>query len=257
MNVFYGFSIRFSFMVCLSAHLFLTGLHQRAKAQEVKINKVVLNGDLVEIYYDLKDENPDHSYILSLYSSRDNYIQPLQAVDGDIGIDVKVGGNKHIIWKAKEELGESYNGAIALELKGSLYVPFIEMAGIQEGQTFKRGKPYDVVWTGGRGDNILNFELYQGESLVGTFEERPNTGNTIFEIPTKIKPGEDYRLRISDTRNRDEVVFTNSFSVKRKIPLGIKIGAAFAIGALTGYLINELKPTVEPEIPEPPLPTRR
>lgn len=256
MNVNRGFSIRLALIVCFLAILFLTGPQQHARAQEVKISKVVLNGEQVEIFYDLKDENPDHGYILNLYSSRDNYIQPLQAVEGDIGIDVKVGGNKRIIWNAKEELGESYNGAIALELKGSLYVPFIEMAGILEGQTFKRGKPYDVVWTGGRGDNILNFELYQGESLVRTFEERPNTGNTIFEFPTKIKPGEDYRLRISDTRNRDEVVFTNSFSVKRKIPLGFKIGAAFAIGALTGYLINELKPTVEPDIPEPPLPTR-
>ena len=79
-----------------------------------------------------------------------------------MGIDIKVGDNKKIIWRAKEELGADFDGRLSLELKGSLYVPFISIEGLEEGAVFKRGKPNDVTWSGGRGDNVLNFELYKG-----------------------------------------------------------------------------------------------
>jgi len=232
-----------------------TFLYYTVSAQEVNITHVELQGSDVIIHYILQDEDLNRRYSLHLYNSIDNYIQPMEMVSGDIGVDIAVGENKKVVWHAMEELGEDFDGEVALELKGSIYIPFISMDGFEDYKLFKRGKPYDLIWSGGRGDNILNFELYQGDTKVKVFEERPNVGNTLLVIPTDVKPGKNYRFKISDTRNRDEVVFTSTFIIKRKIPLALKLGLGFAVGGIVGYLIGS-SDSSEPDIPEPPLPQR-
>lgn len=238
----------------LTLLLFLAGIS--LFAQEIQISSVKLHNGEVEVHYNLLDERIDRSYSVNLFTSKDNFIQPMDNVRGDIGIDIPVGENKIVVWNAKEELGSTYDGALSIELKGNYYVPFILIDGLYQGMEFKRGKSNDLVWSGGRGDNILNFELYRGENLVKVFDERPNTGNTSIVIPKKIKPGDNYRYKISDTRNRDEVVFTETFQVKRKYPLGLQIGAAAIIGFGLGYLVKTLIPEEERIINEPPLPAR-
>ena len=222
-------------------------------AQEVIISKIQLRERDVIIHYELKDPILERKYSLFLYTSSDNYILPLEKVSGDIGVDIAVGGNKKVVWHAGEEQGESFKGDLAFELKGSVYTPFIYFDGFEDYKEFKRGKPYELVWSGGRGDNILNFELYRGENKVHVFEERPNIGGTSLVIPTKIKAGKNYRLKISDKRNRDEVVFTSEFTIKRKVPLPVKLGVLFAVGVGTGLLVDYF---IKDEIPVPDLPSR-
>lgn len=223
-------------------------------AQKLAISDVQLAQGNVIITYELNDENIDRRYALHLYTSNDNYIQPLQLVSGDIGIDIAVGGNKKIIWKAKEELGADFVGDLAIELKGSVYVPFIYLDGFDDYKILKRGKPYDITWTGGRGDNVLSFELYRDDLKVKVFEERPNVGNSSIVITTDIKPGKNYRFKISDSRNKDEVIFTNYFRVKRKFPLALKLGLIAGVGTLIATMTQG--DTTEPIIEAPLKPTR-
>ena len=233
------------------------GVPYAVNAQDVRITNVDIQGGEVIIRYDLVDETVDRRYSLHLYSSQDNYIQPVQNVSGDIGVDIAVGGNKSVRWNAKEELGADFQGDIALELKGSIYIPFITFEGIEEGQQFKRGKSHDLAWSGGRGDNVLDFELYQGDNLVRAFDERPNVGNTTIIFPSDVKPGKNYRLRISDKRNKDEVIYTSSFVIKRKVALGIKVGLGLLVGGAVGVLVSSGSSSdSEAKIGEPPLPTR-
>ena len=230
-------------------------LQIKTNAQQVSIKQIELqaNGD-VNIYYDLEDGQEDRKYVLYLYASIDNFIQPLTNVEGEVGVDLNQGRDKKLVWHAKEELGEGFKGNVALELKGNTYVPFIALDGFDDYKVFKRGKAYDITWTGGRGDNILNFELYQGNNKVKVFEERPNVGNTSMVIPKDVKPGE-YRFKISDSRNRDEVVFTHDFQVKRKIPLVATIGAGVVVGGAVALLVQMLSTNDETKIGDPPSPT--
>lgn len=225
-------------------------------SQQIDITNIQLRDKVVEISYNIVDERIDRTYQIDLYNSIDNFIQPMEAVSGDVGVDIKVGANKKIIWDVEKELGSGYKGALSLEVKGNFYVPFITIDGISEGREFKRSVAYDFNWAGGRGDNILNFELYQGDNLVRGFEERPNTGNTKITIPSNVKPGDNYRFKISDANNRDEVVFTEAFKIKRKFPLYQKIGAAFILGVGVGILVDNLIPEKEFEIETAPLPNR-
>ncbi|MFN8340680.1 MAG: hypothetical protein U0V64_03350 [Cyclobacteriaceae bacterium] len=48
----------------------------------------------------------------------------------------------------------------------------------------------------------------------------------------------DYRLKITDSRKTDEIVYSDNFKVKRKLPLLLKVvpvaGIAAALAALSG-----------------------
>lgn len=225
--------------------------------QEIQIINIQQRGDKITVQYNLLDERLDRSYSVRLYTSMDNFIRPVDQVTGDVGVDIPVGPNKTIVWNAREELGEFYKGGIKLELKGQVYVPFVELDGIEKGMTFKRGVANDLVWFGGRGDNILSLELYQKDKLVKSFPELPNTGKASVTIPVKIKPGANYQYRISDSRNRDEVVYSKPFSIKRKVPLGTKLTVGTILGVGAYWLIKSLIPVTEPDIEGPPtLPTR-
>ena len=246
---------KFHSLVSIGALFLLLITPELAHSQEVIITDVKRVSDKVEIYYNIVDEKKDHSYSLQLYSSLDNYVQPLQQVEGDVGIDIKVGDFKKIIWNAKEELGEDFDERITLELKGSLYVPFITVDGLEEGRIFKREKPYELAWSGGRGDNVLSIELYKDNNVVHVFEERPNTGNTTLIIPSDVRPGKNYWLKITDSRNSDEVVYTPAFNIKRKYPLGLKVGLGVLVGGVIGYIIGSSSGEEE-TIGQPPQPKR-
>lgn len=220
--------------------ILFTLLIKSATAQDVNITQTELQGGDLVIHYELIDEDKDRRYTLHLYSSKDNYVQPLQNVEGDIGVDIRVGGNKKVIWHAREELGDDFNGNIGLELKGSIYTPFVSLDNFEDYGVLKRGKPYQITWSGGRGDNILQFELYQGDKKVHVFEERPNTGKTSISLPTDVKPGKNYYFKISDTRNRDEVVYTGNFKVRRKIPLVLKLGTGLILAGGVAILLDQM-----------------
>jgi hypothetical protein len=177
-------------------------------AQQIKMTSIELDEGDVYINYSLSDENPDRKYTLRLYSSLDNYISPLEQVEGDIGVDIPQGQNRRIVWHAKEELGDFFSDKVALELKGSVYIPFVSLNEFEENKIVKRTQSFQVNWAGGRGDNVLLFELYKGDKKVHVFEEKPNVGNTSLTIPRKVKPGKGYRLKISDQNNQDEIVYS-------------------------------------------------
>ena len=238
--------------------LFILSYSFSCSAQDVAINTVELKNGMVVLHYNLLDSNTEHQYTLRLYSSKDNFVQPLEKVAGDIGVAVPVGGNKTITWDARAELDSGFDGSVSLQLKGQIYTPFITLSHFEDIGTFKRGRPYELTWSGGRGDNVMNFDLYRGDEKVWTQANVANSGNLTLVIPTNVKPGKKYVFRISDAKNPDEVVYTVQFQIKRKIPLGVKVAAGLVVVGAVGYIVSTSSggTSGEPKIEEPPLPTR-
>lgn len=218
-----------------------------AAAQNFTMKRIELADQKVILHYDLTDTVVNRSYTLNLYSSQDNFLNPLQKTTGDIGMEVKPGLNKKITWDATSELGPDFDGNVAFEIRGRLYVPFIRISGFDEYKVIKRGKEYAITWSGGTPQNILNFDLYKGDKKVNTFANIANVGHNKLTLPTDTKPGKDYRLRISDTKNKDEVVTTGTFTVKRKVPLLMKILPLAAVA----YIITLFGDDDPKEIPDP------
>ena len=229
-------------------------------AQEFVIKKLEVDGENINIYYDLIDTTFNRTYTVNLYSSRDNFISPLSKVSGDFGLEVKPGGNRKIIWNAKQELGE-YEGKVGFEIKGKAYVPFIRFKGFKDQHVRKRGVKFDMLWTGGRANSLLNFELYRD----GKFVAAPNTnvaasvGKVEIMIPKSVKPGNNYQFKIIDSKNRDDVVFTEKFRVKAKVPAFLKIGAVAFVGAAVYFLATsgEDTPTGPDDIVDPTAPVKK
>lgn len=214
----------------------LSAVNNFCCAQQFTVKRVELANQQVIVHYDLTDDVTGRSYTLNVYGSHDNYLNPLQKITGDAGLEVKPGLNKKIIWDPKAELGENFSGSVALEVRGRLYIPFVRFTGFEEYRVLKRSKPYQLTWSGGTQQNILNFDLYKGEKKVATFANIANVGNYKLTLPTDTKPGKNYRFKITDTKNKDEVVYTGLFAVKRKTPLLLKVLPLLAVGYIAATL---------------------
>lgn len=240
-----------TFLTCL--FLLLPGAS--VVAQTFSITKVERISDQIVLHYDLMDTVASRRYTINLYSSSDSFTTPLEKVAGDIGLEVKPGGNRRIIWKARDELGAAFAGNVRLEVRGKVYVPFVKLDGFDDYKVFKRKKSYKVTWTGGRGNSVLNFDLYRGDKRITSYPNIANVGyhNLVF---ADVKPGKNYRLRISDAKNKDDVVYSAPFRIRRKVPLLLKVVPMAAVG----YLVYSLSagadsaPGGEPDIIDPPVP---
>ena len=81
----------------LSFATLFTMLSIALNAQEIEIKQVFVKEGKVHLIYDLHDQEPNRTYQLRLYSSKDNYISPLNKVKGDAGLEVPSGTKKEII----------------------------------------------------------------------------------------------------------------------------------------------------------------
>jgi hypothetical protein len=208
--------------------LLISFVFNATSAQVFTIHRLEVADNKINIYYDLVDTIASRSYTIALLSSVDNFISPLQKVKGDLGLEVKPGYNRKIVWNAKDELGAEFNGQVNLEVRGRLYIPFIRLDGLN--RIFKRLTPTEITWTGGTEQNILNLDLYNGDEKITSFPNLANIGHYKVTIPYSVKPGKDYRLRITDSRNKDQVIFSQPLRVVRKFPLLFKMVPIVIIG---------------------------
>jgi hypothetical protein len=202
-------------------------------AQNVTIKKIELAGERIKVSYDLDDSNPNNEYQISLFASKDKFSAPLTKVTGDIGPEVKPGADRVIEWNLMEEYG-AFKGKISLEIRGRVFVPFVKLRDFDAAKAYKRGNSYPIAWRPGN-TNPIHIELYKGSQRVGGELNHPNNGQYTLSIDSKVKPGKDYRLKISDSKQSDEIVYSNYFKIKPKIPLLVKVIPALAvIGGIIG-----------------------
>jgi len=120
----------------------------RSFCQEISIKKIELEGTDVFINYSLNDSTPGRTFVVNLYSSKDNFVYPLQKVTGDIGIEIKPGVNKVVSWHAGEEFGNDFEGKITFEIRSKVYVPFLTLKEFDY-KKLKRATNYEITWSGG------------------------------------------------------------------------------------------------------------
>lgn len=204
-----------------------------ASAQNVfVIEQIEMVDNKVVIRYNLNDDNMNHTYLVQLFTSQDNFTVPLTKVSGDVGVDVKPGLAKRITWDATKEAG-NFSGDISFEIRGRIYVPFVKLKAMDEGAVFKRGKNYPITWTSGNTNGQVNIELYKGDVRIAGDNNQPNVGKYEWFIPGGTKKGSDYRLKFTNTKDQGDVVYSQPFTIKPKIPLIVKaIGAAIVGGGI-------------------------
>lgn len=201
-------------------------------SQKAIIKNIELAGEKVIVHYDLEDNNPNNEYQINLYASKDKFSAPLTKVSGDIGPDVKPGVGKKVEWNLLQEYG-SFKGKLSLEIRGKVFVPFVKLRGFDTEKKYKRGKSYDVAWRPGN-TNPVHIELYKGSQRVSGELNHPNNGTYSLSIGSKVKPGKDYRLKITDSKQTDEIVYSGYFAIAPKVPMILKI---IPIAAVAGGVV--------------------
>jgi hypothetical protein len=220
-------------------------LYLPLSAQQLEVKRVELSGDDIIVHYALTDTVPGRTFSVNLYSSHDNYVNPLTSVMGDFGIEVKPGIMRKVIWNAKQELGANFDGKVSIELRARPYIPFLRFDAFDK---IKRGKPTEVTWRGGTPQNILNFELWRKGKRVVVTPNIPNAQHAKIEIPRSVKAGKGYTFRIIDSKNKDLAIETAPFAVKPQMPLLIKLLPVLAAGAIISTLGSS---GAEGPIPDP------
>ncbi len=248
--------MRHLYKIATIALLLLVGAWSPSFGQNIDIDFIEFTGRNVVVHYTLDDgSNSNRQFLVQLYSSQDNFSTPLTRVVGDVGSEVTAGVDKKIIWEITKELG-GFKGSISLEVRGRVYVPFVKVREIAEGQTFKRGKNYPINWTSGNLSGQVNIELFneEGERLWGE-NNVANVGKFDWYIPAHVKKGSNYRLKFTNVRDRNDVVFSPMFTIKPKIPLLVKTGALLFVAGGAGVIVNALGKNTQSEKPYPGPPT--
>ncbi len=205
-----------------------------AYGQKASIKRVELAGEKIVVHYDLEDSNPANEYQISLYSSQSNFATALTKVGGDVGMEVKPGANKKIEWSIREELGP-YKGKLSLEIRGKMFVPIAKINNVSEGDKFKRGKTHTLTWKPGN-SNQITIELMKGDQPIQTQNNQSNSGTYSFLIAPHTPVGKDYSIRITDTKDNENVVRSQHFTVTRKVPLLLKVLPILALGGAVSVL---------------------
>lgn len=202
------------------------------QAQNIEITKMEIKSKKIHISYNIDDDNPNNEYLVTVFSSTDNFAGPLTKVSGDVGQEVKPGLNT-AIWDILEEIGQN-PGSLSIEIRASVFVPFARLRNFTSGSSYKRGKSYDLEWRPGN-TNPVHIELYrEGTRLQGELNH-PNNGQYTIAFNSDLKPGKNYRLKLTDSRHAEDFIFTPDFKVKRKFPVFLVVTPIVAGAAYLTY----------------------
>lgn len=205
-----------------------------AVAQKVTIKRVEIAGEKIIVHYDLEDSNPNNEYQISLYSSQSNFGTALTKVKGDVGNEVKPGADRKIEWSVKEELGP-YKGKLSLEVRGKQFVTVAKFSNITSATKMKRGKSHTITWKPGS-SNPINIEFLNGGQQISAQLNQPNSGTYTLYIPKSQSKGKGYVIRITDTKNTQDIATSQPFAVTPKVPFLLKALPLLAIGGAAAAL---------------------
>jgi hypothetical protein len=223
-----------------------------SRGQKLTVTDIQVKGQLILVNYNLEDVPPGNELYVQLFSSIDNFISPVKKVSGDVGNSIEPGLNKTITWNYADEYPD-YKGKISLEVRGRAFVPVARFRNIDQNSVYKRGKNYSVDWKPGN-NKVVDIELYQGSTRVQGESNINNSGSYNLHLLTNLKPGNEYRIKISDSRNPEENTYSEYFTVKRKIPLiakivPITIASAFVINTILNSTSNSTDSSEIPAMP--------
>ena len=225
-----------------------------ARAQRITNVQAQLVGDYVSIQYDLAGEIPGQVFEVAVYSSHNEFSQPLKQVRGAVGPDITPGREKAIEWGAQKELTR-FTGDVTFEVRANLTFSPIAIQNPEVESVFRRGHAYKLQWKGGLAGEKLRLELIRDGFPNQVIDNVPNTGAYSWRVAEETPIAENYRLKITAQSNNVLNTKTSDlFAIKRRIPLIAKfIPAGIVVGAVGFWAAGQLRgsTTEDPILPPP------
>jgi Ser-Thr-rich glycosyl-phosphatidyl-inositol-anchored membrane family len=206
------------------AFIFLV-VFMQSVAQKIEIDWIEVSGNKVIVHYNLEDSNPNHQYLVNLFSSQDNFTTALAKVTGDVG----------------------------QEVRGRVFVPYVKLTPFADNKVFKRGKNVQLTWVSGSTGGQVNIELFRGQQRYQVENNVPNSGRYDWHIPAGQKKGSDYKLRFTNSKDRNDFVETKVFTIKPKVPAALKVAGFVVVGAVIYFILPNGSTTTTPTPQDEPL----
>lgn len=77
-------------------------ISQLSRAQTVAIANIEFAQNQVHLTYNFLDSVVGRYYTIRLYSSEDNFLNPMEEVSAEVRMEIKPGMNKILTWKASK-----------------------------------------------------------------------------------------------------------------------------------------------------------
>lgn len=204
-----------------------------AAAQKVENVNATLEGEKVSITYDLNYDDPTQPFKVALYSSHDNYTQPLSFLSGDYGDHVVPGKARRVVWDVKNALPPNFDSEINIKIRITKTEPEVAKISVRplDRSIYKKGSTIEMHWSGGRPGEKLTIELLKNNVVRNKIAENvSNTHRYSWIMPKKSKAGKGYSLRVTHASKPTEFTDSQVFAIRPAFPLLAKtlpvIGAA-------------------------------
>ena len=217
------------FIIFLSAVFF----SRVVEAQSVKNIEATVLDDIIVVTYDLNGNESD-LFNVNLYSSKDNFENPLTLVTGDVGQNVAPGKKKRIEWLAKNELGD-FEGSLIFEVRAFLPAPAFDPLEFVDFNLseIKSGKSYRIQWKGGKPNEKIDILLYEDGKQTAKIAQVDNSGKYLFKIPKGSKSS-NYRIQLDGDSG---TVGSSQFKIKRGISPLIIGGGVLVVGGIVAAIL--------------------
>ncbi|MBS1541928.1 MAG: hypothetical protein JSS73_14850 [Bacteroidetes bacterium] len=229
------------------------------------------DGKKVTLTYDLLHSDTSKRFYVQVFSSTDDFTQPLDHVTGAVGANIKPGLSRQIFWDVLKSLPPDFDKDIVYRIKISLNPLPIKKVEPPAGQkeiaipaatqlgtkkTFmlispafcRRGKKYNIQWQGAAPTDQLVFELTDAlhtQKIIGQSTGKENWWTWL--VPADIKTG-NYTLRATANGKSAEAV-TLPLHIRRKTPLIVKALPVLAAGVVVVLITG--KKTGDTTLPGP------
>jgi len=117
---------------------------------------------------------------------------------------------------------------------------------------FKRGRMIDIKWTGGDPEQDYALDVFDGKFHYRHVAELKNSGSYPWIIPSDVKPGKEYKFKLTNTDDFGESAFSKTFIIKRKVPIAAWIiPGAIVVGGAVFLLFYDNSDPVLSDLPIP------
>ncbi|PIB36343.1 hypothetical protein BFP72_13530 [Reichenbachiella sp. 5M10] len=224
-----------TFTVLLISTLFL--IITDAQGQSLENVQVQVDGDDINVSFDLVYKTSlQEKYDIEIYSSRDNYTEPLKIKEGELK-DVPALNRRHtFILDGMENFAE-FKGEIDFQIIATMVYSPVIIDRPFESQSYKRGRMVEVKWHGGIENETFAVELFKNGVKMETLEENNQYGSYNWAMSSKQKKGK-YQFAIQSEKNMQNKVLTPEFKVKSKVPFIVKALPVLAAGAAAYFILN-------------------
>jgi hypothetical protein len=218
-------------------------------AQSAENITATFKDGIATITYDLVSPKTNELYRVDLYASYNEFNAPLALVSGDVGRNLKAVKGKKREWKAFQESGSSKDD-ITFKIKIVLMFQPLEFIN-PTGGAIRRGHTTIIEWQGGYINNEKELELYHWEKKIASLGKVKGVWQYTWTIPKDLEKGDGYSLKLT---GGDESLVSNTFRVKPRTPLLLKLSPVFAAAAIIPFLGGSGGPSKGNELPAAPNP---